>query len=599
MDDEDDSGYREARRHLNEASLLTASLESFSSPSSLSTSEIRQLSPFQTSSSSPSSSTNIAEITKTLEEEEIEIKDYRSATAASSRAAVAVYAAYNAIAMTQAAAARAAMRAARSAQQAAVAAAAALQFQANADQKKEVEEYENVKDPVASSSSPALSSDSNDGRATRQDVTLPPLLPLNLDTASTINPSVQLSSSTSPYDLVGITRDIVDSNPSLDVSPLVAPRDRQLLNAASRLLSQDELILEAQRDEALKAPGLIKGERGSEDLAHVALQQVWGLVDWAKGILPQGNKTLETNQGLTRDQQVTLSASPHDDTKDNQGNDGKDGGSFWSRLPFRRSDTLSMKMKREASALDSMEEGAPEGSRAPTEVSSSSGRPWWMLWGRQGSHEGDREVEEATEDAKRAVMDITSRAEKGSEASGSQDKPWWMFWSRGDDDASSSSSSSASASNDVGGDKGTGSKQGPLEAVYLPTDLSMGEIAKELAKIKETESKSRDDEMGQLWSEAVEKNDRSWNMVLCFLLTTAVGLLSIVAYKLDVLKRLGIIDREEISPGELIAGIKQPVSAVATAPDVTGGSSSPETVFTLEYELDGGQYRLTTRNNNR
>ena len=112
----------------------------------------------------------------------------------------------------------------------------------------------------------------------------------------------------------------------------------------------------------------------------------------------------------------------------------------------------------------------------------------------------------------------------------------------------------------------------------------------------------------QLWSAAVEKNDRSWMMVLCFLLTTAVGLLSVVAYKLDVLKQLGIIEyKEEISPGELIAGIKQP--AIVTAPDVSAsasvvaGSSSSSASdkasfpadavkLQLQYEYRDGEYRL-------
>jgi hypothetical protein len=78
----------------------------------------------------------------------------------------------------------------------------------------------------------------------------------------------------------------------------------------------------------------------------------------------------------------------------------------------------------------------------------------------------------------------------------------------------------------------------------------------------------------QLWSAAVEKNDRSWMMVLCFLLTTAVGLLSIVAYKLDVLKELGILDQEEISPGELEMIAGPPSSTLVQAPDVSASSST-------------------------
>ena len=100
-------------------------------------------------------------------------------------------------------------------------------------------------------------------------------------------------------------------------------------------------------------------------------------------------------------------------------------------------------------------------------------------------------------------------------------------------------------------------------------------------------------------------------MVLCFLLTTAVGLLSVVAYKLDVLKQLGIIEyKEEISPGELIAGIKQP--PLVTAPDISVASSAlsgssrssagdkvtvpaDAVKLQLQYELRDGEYRLVAQ----
>jgi hypothetical protein len=88
-------------------------------------------------------------------------------------------------------------------------------------------------------------------------------------------------------------------------------------------------------------------------------------------------------------------------------------------------------------------------------------------------------------------------------------------------------------------------------------------------------------------------------MVLCFLLTTAVGLLSIVAYKLDVLKQLGILDQEEISPGELEMIVGLPSSTLIQAPDVAVSSSAqpeaPLPAVKLEYQWRDGEYHLQVK----
>lgn len=85
-------------------------------------------------------------------------------------------------------------------------------------------------------------------------------------------------------------------------------------------------------------------------------------------------------------------------------------------------------------------------------------------------------------------------------------------------------------------------------------------------------------------------------MVLCFLLTTAVGLLSIVAYKLDVLKQLGILDHEEISPSELELVVGLPAPPNAQAPDVAASAldAQPLPAVKLKYEWRDGEYHLLT-----
>ena len=307
-DDEDDSGYREARRHLKEASLLTASLESFSSPSSLSSQEIRELSPFQTSSSSPSSSSTVSimEITKSLEEEEEEIKDYRTATAASSRAAVAAYAAYNAIAMTQAAAARAATRAAKSAQQAAVAAAAALQQSANAAQEKEVEDYKSFATSLSSPPPSEAEVERKDKEVPNemQDDSEPPIPPLTLD--------VSMSS----------VEDIGDSA----TYPSPSSQDIDRLNRLFEESTQEEAAKGTSGEKRDKS--ILKGEGGGDDsLTNVAIQQVWGLVDWAKGVLPKGLKEKE-EQGVLDGQVPSSSLNDQEDLSRSSSNGT--GGGFWS-----------------------------------------------------------------------------------------------------------------------------------------------------------------------------------------------------------------------------------------------------------------------------
>jgi hypothetical protein len=79
----------------------------------------------------------------------------------------------------------------------------------------------------------------------------------------------------------------------------------------------------------------------------------------------------------------------------------------------------------------------------------------------------------------------------------------------------------------------------PVEAIVIPADLPLEEIAREVAKLKEDAWRSKEDHVESLWAKTVERNDRSWIMLLCFLLTVVIGLLAVVAYRIANVQSMG------------------------------------------------------------
>jgi hypothetical protein len=116
--------------------------------------------------------------------------------------------------------------------------------------------------------------------------------------------------------------------------------------------------------------------------------------------------------------------------------------------------------------------------------------------------------------------------------------PWWdvgALWGR-------LTGGGRPEDDDGRGEGGSGPEGGPnkpVEAIIIPPDLPLEEIAKEVAKLKEESWRSKEGHVESLWARAVERNDRSWVMLLCFLITVAVGLLAVVAYRLDLLTSMG------------------------------------------------------------
>lgn len=70
------------------------------------------------------------------------------------------------------------------------------------------------------------------------------------------------------------------------------------------------------------------------------------------------------------------------------------------------------------------------------------------------------------------------------------------------------------------------------ESVLLPPELPLEEIAKEVVKLKTVTDKDEEERMNRVYAEAVERSDRKWIMLLCFLIALSIGMLSVVAMRI-------------------------------------------------------------------
>ncbi|GLC55559.1 hypothetical protein PLESTB_001000400 [Pleodorina starrii] len=156
--------------------------------------------------------------------------------------------------------------------------------------------------------------------------------------------------------------------------------------------------------------------------------------------------------------------------------------------------------------------------------------PWWQFWVPKG---GAAKIHDAAADgAAEATEAAAASPQRASD--GRVVKPWWQFWSDGGKDAEAEERR-------VGGPEDGGSKDGgskPVEAIYIPPDLPLEEIAAEVQRLKEDSWRERSDHVSGLWMKAVERNDRKWLMLAAFLLSVAVGLLTVVAWRLEQLEHL-------------------------------------------------------------
>ena len=117
---------------------------------------------------------------------------------------------------------------------------------------------------------------------------------------------------------------------------------------------------------------------------------------------------------------------------------------------------------------------------------------------------------------------------------GAKKHPWWSVerWF----------GSKSSVDEDEGAGGGRAAKSAefegerPLEAIVIPADLPIEAIAREVARLKEESWRDKDSRVSSLWMAAVERNDRSWYLLLAILLSVVVGLLGAVFYRIGALE---------------------------------------------------------------
>ncbi|KXZ50227.1 hypothetical protein GPECTOR_17g864 [Gonium pectorale] len=165
--------------------------------------------------------------------------------------------------------------------------------------------------------------------------------------------------------------------------------------------------------------------------------------------------------------------------------------------------------------------------------------PWWHFWVPKGGAAKLRDVPAADAEGAAPEAAEPSSASGGAGGDGEQAlaRPWWQFWPDGDKDKDRVKRQVAGEADGEGeGGEGDGSK--PVEAIIIPPDLPLEEIAAEVARLKEDSWRERSDHVSNLWVKAVERNDRKWLMLAAFLLSVAVGLLTVVAWRLEQLEQL-------------------------------------------------------------
>jgi hypothetical protein len=170
---------------------------------------------------------------------------------------------------------------------------------------------------------------------------------------------------------------------------------------------------------------------------------------------------------------------------------------------------------------------------------SSAQRAWWQplidndfvrsLPGMPNAGKDSKAAQQQLDDAAAELQQQQQQQQHGPENQAPQ-KQWW------EDLAAWLPRPTGSIDLPGGASDGAADGRQPVEAIVIPADLPLEEIAKEVAKLKEDAWRSKEDHLENLWAKTVERNDRSWLMLLCFLLSVVIGLLCVVAWRISGLE---------------------------------------------------------------
>jgi len=179
-------------------------------------------------------------------------------------------------------------------------------------------------------------------------------------------------------------------------------------------------------------------------------------------------------------------------------------------------------------------------------------KPWWMFW--VGDEEGGSGAQQeassvASSSSSAAGADDSGsgskegRQKEGHEGAGSGKRPWWQFWKGGGDEGEEDGQEKKGGQ----GDEYKDPRNRPVDAIIIPPDLPIEDIAEEVARLKQETWRLKEGHVESLWARTVERNDRKWVILAVFLLTVSVGLLATVAYRLDKLSREGGLHSPEVA----------------------------------------------------
>jgi hypothetical protein len=318
--------------------------------------------------------------------------------------------------------------------------------------------------------------------------------------------------------------------------------------------SQQQQHQQQQQQERPGSPAIVvRVKDGEQVLSEVVSSSSSSSSNGAAGLSQTADKAVQTGEPSTPEQQQQQDKpwwSPVVFWLPGQkGADAADAAADTGRQQQQQAAKRQQGSSRDAAAAAVVQQDARSGSPDEPDAAlhaqaplSSAQRAWWQplidndfirsLPGMPNAKDSNDTQQQQQDAAQAAAAAADRQQQQHGPQQESQQKQWW------EDLAGWLPKPSSSSSSDAAGAGAEGSADGskPVEAIVIPADLPLEEIAKEVAKLKEDAWRSKEDHLESLWAKTVERNDRSWLMLLCFLLSVVIGLLSVVAWRISGLE---------------------------------------------------------------